>query len=138
MATPKTHDDYPRILAFNGEPLAPSEATSRPSPVSADLHSAFADTTGWTLKFTESLPSRKRRAQPGLKDSPVTGKLEIDDMSASWPAGVPTAHRGKCDKLVESLDQVFSKLQKTQLKICLLYTSPSPRDATLSRMPSSA
>ena len=25
-----------------------------------------------------------------------------------------------------------------QLKTCLLYTSPSPRDATLSRMPSSA
>ena len=25
-----------------------------------------------------------------------------------------------------------------QLNICLLYTSPSPRDATLSRMPSSA
>ena len=25
-----------------------------------------------------------------------------------------------------------------QLMICLLYTSPSPRDATLSRMPSSA
>ena len=26
----------------------------------------------------------------------------------------------------------------TKLGICLLYTSPSPRDATLSRMPSSA
>ena len=26
----------------------------------------------------------------------------------------------------------------TQVLICLLYTSPSPRDATLSRMPSSA
>ena len=26
----------------------------------------------------------------------------------------------------------------TQTKLCLLYTSPSPRDATLSRMPSSA
>ena len=25
-----------------------------------------------------------------------------------------------------------------ELKVCLLYTSPSPRDATLSRMPSSA
>ena len=25
-----------------------------------------------------------------------------------------------------------------QLQVCLLYTSPSPRDATLSRMPSSA
>ena len=27
---------------------------------------------------------------------------------------------------------------QTQVEICLLYTSPSPRDATLSRMPSSA
>ena len=27
---------------------------------------------------------------------------------------------------------------KNHVKICLLYTSPSPRDATLSRMPSSA
>ena len=26
----------------------------------------------------------------------------------------------------------------TKINICLLYTSPSPRDATLSRMPSSA
>ena len=31
-----------------------------------------------------------------------------------------------------------SKLLDEQLNICLLYTSPSPRDATLSRMPSSA
>ena len=27
---------------------------------------------------------------------------------------------------------------ETDVRICLLYTSPSPRDATLSRMPSSA
>ena len=30
------------------------------------------------------------------------------------------------------------RLKNRQLGICLLYTSPSPRDATLSRMPSSA
>ena len=29
-------------------------------------------------------------------------------------------------------------VKKIQHKSCLLYTSPSPRDATLSRMPSSA
>ena len=29
-------------------------------------------------------------------------------------------------------------LKKAESKSCLLYTSPSPRDATLSRMPSSA
>ena len=31
----------------------------------------------------------------------------------------------------------YASLPKNQLKDCLLYTSPSPRDATLSRMPSS-
>ena len=34
----------------------------------------------------------------------------------------------------ESIDQFLNE----QGDICLLYTSPSPRDATLSRMPSSA
>ena len=33
------------------------------------------------------------------------------------------------------LDKDFSK---TQFEICLLYTSPSPRDTVTSRMPSSA
>ena len=31
-----------------------------------------------------------------------------------------------------------ASLKKAYYKLCLLYTSPSPRDATLSRMPSSA
>ena len=30
------------------------------------------------------------------------------------------------------------KYEKAQLMLCLLYTSPSPRDGLLSRMPSSA
>ena len=33
-------------------------------------------------------------------------------------------------------EELFEKMQT--LSLCLLYTSPSPRDATLSRMPSSA
>ena len=37
----------------------------------------------------------------------------------------------------EHIDWV-KKLKKEGINICLLYTSPSPRDATLSRMPSSA
>ena len=43
--------------------------------------------------------------------------------------------------IFESLDLAWSLLRafpKELLKNCLLYTSPSPRDATLSRMPSSA
>ena len=38
--------------------------------------------------------------------------------------------RGVADSLMVDLDELD--------KYCLLYTSPSPRDATLSRMPSSA
>ena len=33
---------------------------------------------------------------------------------------------------------VYLKVDEDRLICCLLYTSPSPRDATLSRMPSSA
>ena len=38
----------------------------------------------------------------------------------------------------EKLIQNFHDQRFNICKICLLYTSPSPRDATLSRMPSSA
>ena len=34
--------------------------------------------------------------------------------------------------------EVWLKMENQQFTGCLLYTSPSPRDATLSRMPSSA
>ena len=38
----------------------------------------------------------------------------------------------------EPHESAAARLRRTLLKNCLLYTSPSPRDATLSRMPSSA
>ena len=44
-------------------------------------------------------------------------------------------------RLVARFDKCPDRLSRKQLALhfsCLLYTSPSPRDATLSRMPSSA
>ena len=38
---------------------------------------------------------------------------------------------------VSTVDQ-FVEFGQSVFEVCLLYTSPSPRDATLSRMPSSA
>ena len=43
---------------------------------------------------------------------------------------------GLCEMLTGSADLTLNTLK--QILDCLLYTSPSPRDATLSRMPSSA
>ena len=39
---------------------------------------------------------------------------------------------------IDQLSRIDAEIQSLRLRICLLYTSPSPRDATLSRMPSSA
>ena len=39
---------------------------------------------------------------------------------------------------LDVMNEVIKKSQFNKDKGCLLYTSPSPRDATLSRMPSSA
>ena len=41
------------------------------------------------------------------------------------------------DERLELSEEVIAQLNE-KINICLLYTSPSPRDATLSRMPSSA
>ena len=41
-------------------------------------------------------------------------------------------------KAADSYNKLIKKGKSSDYVICLLYTSPSPRDATLSRMPSSA
>ena len=44
----------------------------------------------------------------------------------------------RCDATIISNFEIVSWYEPKGVKGCLLYTSPSPRDATLSRMPSSA
>ena len=58
--------------------------------------------------------------------NPATGEQESE---------VILATKSDLDKTVEIAKKAF---ETWSLKPCLLYTSPSPRDATLSRMPSSA
>ena len=40
--------------------------------------------------------------------------------------------------IVDAIRWVLGSQKSKELRLCLLYTSPSPRDATLARMPSSA
>ena len=42
------------------------------------------------------------------------------------------------EREMDVLEAGFTEGATLQIKICLLYTSPSPRDRTRSRMPSSA
>ena len=58
--------------------------------------------------------------------SSYTGRLTVDDISLRYKPFNPNDH----DVIVEQPEE--------QIEDCLLYTSPSPRDRTRSRMPSSA
>ena len=42
------------------------------------------------------------------------------------------------DQILGKLEEIEERLRRIEEKLCLLYTSPSPRDRTRSRMPSSA
>ena len=71
---------------------------------------------------------------PGCQGAPEVG-----------PTGTPgpaTKMSGRKRKATEDIMEVFAgpskKRDPSHVKLCLLYTSPSPRDGLLSRMPSSA
>ena len=67
----------------------------------------------------------------------VLAQIELWQDSEKYENKVYTLPRHLDEKVAAlHLDKSGAKL--TQLRDCLLYTSPSPRDATLSRMPSSA
>ena len=51
---------------------------------------------------------------------------------------LPFVNGEYCDPTVTPIPEFDFEQIRELLRTCLLYTSPSPRDATLSRMPSSA
>ena len=68
---------------------------------------------------------------PNLDNISVTMTYDPTVLSA-----IQTSHITTTFQEIEEV--LFSKVERVEFIPCLLYTSPSPRDATLSRMPSSA
>ena len=61
---------------------------------------------------------------------------ELQMLVASMAAG--GAPKKQPSEIEPELSQLMTMMNGSSSQLCLLYTSPSPRDATLSRMPSSA
>eukprot|EP00830_Metopus_es_P013071 TRINITY_DN3104_c0_g1_i2.p2 TRINITY_DN3104_c0_g1~~TRINITY_DN3104_c0_g1_i2.p2 ORF type:complete len:105 (-),score=18.73 TRINITY_DN3104_c0_g1_i2:9-323(-) len=95
---------------------------------------------------------RRRNAHPESMTKPATQraikyivKEKVEDYER-FQAAIPRAVRihGRFLQIPLFLEKAEEVLRFVQphisvcLNTCLLYTSPSPRDATLSRMPSSA
>ena len=65
-------------------------------------------------------------------------KIDSNSRSLKWEQNGELAHKD-LSELIERLKNVESEHTSSELsRFCLLYTSPSPRDRTRSRMPSSA
>ena len=67
----------------------------------------------------------------------ILGNLTSKVRLIKKPIGIDIEqHKDRDKRIIFNKTDAISYLKKN--KSCLLYTSPSPRDATLSRMPSSA
>ena len=76
------------------------------------------------------------------KDYPIWGAANRDESKDAVTVSVPVS---KDTEVLESLSMMFEEKGNDLVHLligwdttCLLYTSPSPRDRTRSRMPSSA
>ena len=91
---------------------------------------------GWRLSdrlYELSLDAEAREARQKRSEDELKGQLgDAAREIARLKAALDTEQR----RTREAKDE--ARLLKDQTRDCLLYTSPSPRDATLSRMPSSA
>ena len=90
---------------------------------------ALADAVAWTSRVIDARPSNPILA--GVKLEAIDGTLQF----SAFNYEISARHH-----IEAGVDEAGSVLVQGKLlaDICLLYTSPSPRDATLSRMPSSA
>ena len=73
-----------------------------------------------------------KQIQTALREADVDAVLITSPQNRRYATGFPSS-AGVC-----LIDQKGGYLFTDFRYICLLYTSPSPRDAPLSRMPSSA
>ena len=78
--------------------------------------------------FKAGMPHAEAMAFNNLKKDAKGGSMYVNLE--------PCCHHGKTPPCVDKV--ISSGIKKVYISICLLYTSPSPRDPTKSRMPSSA
>ena len=122
------------IGAGAGEILDPFKKGKDKNPVAAALGGASTGAIqgGVIGKAGEALSKKFPETTGKLKKIAGKGKELVDKGLEK----ITSSHEPEGDELVET-PKIDQKLRK-DAKPCLLYTSPSPRDNTTSRMPSSA
>lgn len=163
METCDTFTDGPSLVLYFGDPAQNTPAAICPEelwPLPPAMVRMFEQITGWVLQFEEFPASfHQRRVILGSRsssrasvndgsaldqlieiDSPdplpiAEGRFRIVDMSAAWPVGRPTSHRGKCDQFVDLLNEFLSNVyadgrKLRQAKSILAATAIAPQVVT--------
>ena len=104
-------------------------------------HSVFclAVTTALASMSVQAYTAGTYEAEASGLNGPI--KVQVTVTADAITAVKVLAQRetdGIGSKAIESMPAAFVKANGTNVDTCLLYTSPSPRDSTSSRMPSSA
>ena len=94
------------------------------------------NTSDLTDKHVQVMEDFEQLLESGIADQTMS------DIASRLKVSLRTLYEiapSKEDLIVSTMDRILTNIAIQALSsICLLYTSPSPRDATLSRMPSSA
>ena len=143
---------------FNPTPLNPGEGDFALSGNGDDVYLVIANASGGVQSIVDDIHFGDTRNDQALGRIPSgTGRLaplgrsslgcengthqlaELVISEVNYNPGEPSAAALAISPELTSGDLEFIEVHNPTLAtICLLYTSPSPRDATLSRMPSSA
>ena len=92
----------------------------------------------FSLIFQKNIPYNTTYPKlPGTRPLSPDDWIICDDAFSQQMALRDKLIETKSDKVLAISDQAYEAAVELS-KICLLYTSPSPRDGLLSRMPSSA
>ena len=105
--------------------------------ISFECIAHITDDIEWKLTYVGSAESDQHDQE---LDSVLVGPMQVGGYKIVFQADPPDPTRIPPQDLLGVTVVLLSCFYKDRefIRVCLLYTSPSPRDATLSRMPSSA
>jgi hypothetical protein len=117
MLDTETYIPVPAPLSIFPKSTPDGQCPPELSPLPEEMLQLFEELTGWVVAFHESPASYQNRQLPSMIPQTAEGEYQIIDMSAHWPPQKPTAHREKCDRLIDCVNGLVGELLKTKREL---------------------
>ena len=138
-ANAKPGDPMPKLTTGGTPPTYEDLGGPTPENYKSDDDSAKLKEPGGTLKQVKDVVTKSAKpADPmkaGGKGYKEEEEVELEDQQEVVAEDETSA---ETDEVVAEEDDTITEEEVETYDICLLYTSPSPRDLSTTRMPSSA